>query len=344
MLDRKTSQKQPDLSVVIPVGERVDDLVELYRDYKRGLDACGVDYEIVVVLDGPHPGVSEALLAVGEESERLRIVQLAKRFGEATALMTGFANARAAKLLTLPAYHQIQSDGIASLLAASKEADMVVARRWPRRGSGLDRLRREGFHGLLKLITGERFHDLGCGARVLNRQVVEEIAIYGEQHRLLPVLASRQGFTVREIDVAQSERDAFKGRYRLREYLHRLLDVLTVFFLIRFTKKPLRFFGMLGSATFALGAVVVAVLVAQRLLFDQPLADRPALLIACLFVVLGVQLFALGLLGELIIFTHARELREYRVANIVEAGVKDQARQRTRAEEGDAALSDAATS
>src|SRR5690606_13870338 len=182
---------------------------------------------------------------------------------------------------------------------------------------------REAFHRLLRLITGERFRDLGCSVRVLNRQVIDEIDLYGDQHRLLPVLANRQGFRVLEVDVAQSPHDAFRGRYRLREYLHRVLDVLTVFFLVRFTKKPLRFFGTLGSATFAIGGVAAAVLIAQRLLLGQPLADRPALLLACLFIVLGVQLFALGLLGELIIFTHARQLKEYRVANLVEAVAKD---------------------
>src|SRR5690606_663056 len=117
----------------------------------------------------------------------------------------------------------------------------------------------------------------------------------------------------------------------VQEYLHRVLDVLTVFFLVRFTKKPLRFFGTIGSATFAVGGVAAAVMVAQRLAFAQPLADRPALLLACLFIVLGVQLFALGLLGELIIFTHARELREYRVANVVERVSKDSAASRDRA-------------
>src|SRR5690606_22007400 len=98
----------------------------------------------------------------------------------------------------------------------------------------------------------------------------------------------------------------------------RVLDVLTVFFLVRFTKKPLRFFGTIGSVTFSVGGIAAVVMVAQRLLMAQPLADRPALLLACLFVVLDVQLFALGLLGELSIFTHARELPAYRVANIGE--------------------------
>jgi hypothetical protein len=193
-------------------------------------------------------------------------------------------------------------------------------------------MRRAGFHALLRLVIGVGLRDLGCSVRVMARAVTEEISIYGDQHRLLPVLASRHGFSVLEIDVAQSPRDRFRGRYRPREYLHRALDMFTVFFLARFTKKPLRFFGMVGSITCAVGVVTIAVLVVQRLVFDVALADRPALLLSSLLLVLGVQLFALGLLGELIIFSHAKEIKDYKVAHIIEAiegGRRDAAAART---------------
>jgi glycosyltransferase involved in cell wall biosynthesis len=313
--------KQVEVSVVVPVGQRVDGLADLHAAYRRGLDACGVSYEMIYVLDGPKRAEREALLALRQAGEPIKVMQLGKSFGEATALMVGFANSSGAKLLTLPAYFQIDPREIVHLIASLDAADFVIARRWPRRGGRLEALRRRGFHALLKLITGESFNDLGCAARAMNRRVAEEITLYGEQHRLLAVLAAQQGFKVVEVDVAQSEHDGFRGRYRLREYVHRVLDILTVFFLVRFTKKPLRFFGMIGSAVFGVGALVVAVLVLQRLAFEQPLADRPALLLSCLFVVLGVQLFALGLLGELIIFTHAKDLKDYRVADIVDAGL-----------------------
>ena len=311
--------KRLELSVVIPVGGRTDDLKELHFNYRQGLDAAGMTYEMVYVLDGRRRDHRQQLLALRDAGEPIKIITLGKSFGEATALMVGFANSSGARLVTLPAYFQIEGAELPRLLQASAGADIAVARRWPRRGGRLERLRRDGFHALLKLVTGESFRDLGCGVRVMNRRVAKEITIYGDQHRLLPVLAAKQGFAVKEVDIAQSPRDEFRGRYRLREYLHRTLDIFTVFFLLRFTKKPLRFFGMIGSTTFGIGAVVVAVLVVQRLIFAQPLADRPALLLSCLFLVLGVQLFALGLLGELIIFTHAKDLKDYKVADIVDA-------------------------
>src|SRR5215470_7655751 len=106
----------------------------------------------------------------------------------------------------------------------------------------------------------------------MQRRVLEEITLYGDQHRFLPLLAERQGFRVLEVDVHQSTQDRFTGRYRLREYAHRLLDLVTVLFLIRFTKKPLRFFGMMGVILAGLGAVLLLILAGQRLVLGQPLA------------------------------------------------------------------------
>ncbi len=154
--------------------------------------------------------------------------------------------------------------------------------------------------------------------RAFDRRVLEEISLYGDQHRFLPVLANRQGFRVAEIDVRQSPRDRFDGTYGPRDYVRRALDIFSVFFLVRFTKRPLRFFGMIGAVTFGLGALITAWLVIDRLFLGHALGDRPALLLSSLLVVLGLQLFALGLLGELIIFTHAREMKDYKVDRIIE--------------------------
>ena len=177
-------------------------------------------------------------------------------------------------------------------------------------------LRRDVFHKLIA-TGGQHFNDLGCGARAMKRRVLEEISLYGDQHRFLPVLASRQGFRTVEIDVAQSPLDRYDRRYPMRDYFHRVLDIFTVFFLVRFTKKPLRFFGMVGASTFVIGALLVAWLAIDRLVFLHPLADRPALLLSSLLVVLGMQLFALGLLGELIIFTHARDIKDYQIDEVI---------------------------
>jgi hypothetical protein len=166
-------------------------------------------------------------------------------------------------------------------------------------------------------MTGFAFNDLGCGARAMKRRVVDEVFLYGDQHRFMAVLAHRQGFRVAEVRVRQSPKDRFEGRYSAREYAHRALDVMTVLFLVRFTKKPLRFFGMLGLLLAGLGTLLLLALVVARIGFDHPLADRPSLLLSSLLLVLGLQLFALGLLGELIIFTHARDIKDYQVESVI---------------------------
>ena len=305
------------LSVIMPVGNRhAANIAALYAEYKVGLASLDVPYEFIVVLDGPRPEVAATLQRLLERGESLIVISLTKRFGEATALMAGFQRASGRVIVTAPAYHQIQGAELGKLVRALDKADVAIGRRWPRVGSRFEVIRRDAFHRLIA-TGGQRFNDLGCGARAMKRRVLEEISLYGDQHRFLPVLANRQGFRIVEVDVAQSPLDRFEGGYPPKEYLHRVLDIFTVFFLVRFTKKPLRFFGMVGATTFVIGALLVAYLAIDRLVFQHPLADRPALLLSSLLVVLGMQLFALGLLGELIIFTHARDIKDYQVDEVV---------------------------
>jgi glycosyltransferase involved in cell wall biosynthesis len=302
----------------MPVGSRVDNLPTLIDEYAEALDGADINFELILVLDGPKEAAVEHLRSFSADRNWLKVIQFSREFGESAALMAGFSEARGDVLLTLPAYWQIKPSEISTLIeSVTDEDDMLIVVRRQRVGSAFERIRRRVFHGILKGITGHSYRDLGCGVRLLKRAVAEEITLYGDQHRFLPVLAGRRGFNVREVELAQSPSDQFRGRYRLREYLHRILDIMTVFFLVRFTKKPLRFFGSIGFLTAGFGAIVVVLLVIQRLFYNMPLADRPALLLGSLMIVLGVQLFALGLLGELIIFSHDAESKEYAIRSIV---------------------------
>jgi glycosyltransferase involved in cell wall biosynthesis len=306
-------------SVIIPVGRRVDDIGALVSEYAAALNEAAVRFEIIVVLDTMKSALLPPLQDLGRLHDWLKVVQFSREFGESAALMAGFSEARGDVFVTLPAYWQVAPSEIPKFLDAFGENDdMLVAVRWPRAGSGFERLRRHLFHGLLRFITGHSYRDLGCGVRLFTRKVADEVPLYGDQFRFLPVLAVRRGFQVREIELAQSPHDQFKGRYRLREYLHGFLNVMTVFFLVRFTRKPLRFFGSIGFIAAGIGAIVVTILVVQRLFFSMALADRPALLLGTLLIVLGVQLFGLGLLGELVIFSHAGESKEYAIRSIVQ--------------------------
>lgn len=314
------SDSQLELSVIVPVDDRQADAIELHAEYKAGLDALDQSYELIYVLDGPRETFAAGLRRLLAQGQRFTVISLTRPFGEAAALMAGFEQSSGQTIVTLPAYHQILSADIIQLVTALADCDIAVGRRWPRAGGAFERLRRALFHGLLGWVIGVRFHDLGCGARAFERRVLEEIQLYGDQHRFLAVLAERQGFVVREVDLRQSPKDRFAGIYGLRQYARGLLDIFTIFFLVRFTKKPLRFFGMVGITIFAIGTLLVTWLVTERLFFGQALAERPALLLSTLLVVLGLQLFALGLLGELIIFTHARAIKDYQIKRVIQFG------------------------
>ena len=306
------------VSVIVPVGDRQTPIAELYSEYKSGLRLLDTPYELIFVLDGPQPAIESTLVQLVTEGEPVTVVSLTRYFGEATALMIGFEHAAGSVIITLPAYLQVEGREIGKLVAALGDADIAVGYREPRASSWLQRLRQRAFHGLLRIVTRLSFRDLGCNARALRRRVLEEIYLYGEQQRFLPLLAERQGFRVSEVALRQSKGDRHDDMYRPRTYTRGFLDIFTVFFLVRFTKKPLRFFGMIGVATFSLGILELLYLIFERIYFHSPLADRPALLLASLLIVLGVQIFALGLLGELIIFTHAGGSKDYKVDRVIQ--------------------------
>lgn len=305
------------ISVVVPVSHRYDDPETLFHEYRDALSGLSAELEFVYVIDGAFPEVHQTLSALQADGAPLRIIKLGRSFGEAAALSIGFRYCTGDAIVTLPPFHQVEASDLPSLIHRLESADMVVGRRWPRNDSLLNRFQTSCFFGLVRLFTRSRFKDLGCNVRAMRPKVCEEVVLYGDQHRFLPMLAVHQGFRVREIDLAQSKQDGFRRVYAPGVYVRRTLDLLTVFFLIKFTKRPMRFFGLLGSFTAGAGGLYILVLVFQRLFLDMPLADRPALLLSSLIVVLGVQIFSMGLVGELIIYTHARHLQEYAIEEIV---------------------------
>jgi len=313
---KETEKQKVELSVIIPITERHDPVKELFYEYKNGIEAAGLTYEIIYVLDGIHPDAFRDLTSL-QETETLTIITLSKLFGEATALNAAFSKSTGDILLTLPAYQQIEANEIPRLIAALKDSDMVLSRRWPRNDSFINRLQTKTFNFLLRLSTDLKIHDAGCSARAFTRDVIDEVHLYGDLHRFFPVIAHRQGFHVVELDVAQSNKDTHRRIYAPGLYVRRLLDLLTIFFLVKFTKKPLRFFGLVGSTLFGLGIFITTYIIGERLFFNVALADRPALILSSLLIILGIQIIAIGLIGEIIIFTHAKEIKEYRIDRII---------------------------
>jgi len=315
-----SSEKPVDLSVVIPISERHDDLREIYRQCVQEISATRYSYEFIFVLDGPDHEILQTLKDLKKDCPEIKVITLSRRQGEATALAVGLEKARAPIILTIPSYFQVEPQDITGLLDKLVEdgQDLVIAWRNPRIDSLFNRAQSWVFHRLTGTLTGMKYHDISCGLRAMKRKVAQEVQLYGELHRFFPLLAYQRGFKVEEVTVRQSRQDLKRRMYSPGLYLRRLLDLLTLFFLYKFTKKPLRFFGLIGSGISFAGLVITVYLGLYRLLGFGGLAGRPLLILGVLLLVLGIQLFSIGLLGEIIIFTHARDIKDYQIKEIME--------------------------
>lgn len=305
------------ISVIIPISERYDDIGEMHREYRDALLLAGIPFEMIYVVEGGFGKVYLELKAMKERGEKLTLIKHSRQFGEAVAITSGFLQGVGGIIMTLPAYHQVDAADLPMMIGSMGDHDMVVARRWPRSDSKWNQLQTRLYHSLVSRMTGNVCNDIGCGVRLFRRKILEEIQIYGDLHRFLPILAHKQGFRIKEVDLRQSPKERRVRAYPFGVYVRRMIDLLTVFFLIKFTKKPLRFFGLTGTVVLVTGLAITGYLVAGRLLFAMSLSDRPLFLIGILFVVLGLQIFAIGLVGELLIFTHARELKDYAIEEVI---------------------------
>lgn len=300
------------ISVLVPVVERADALMAVYTAFARELDRRQVTYEFLFVFDGTVEPPSD-LLALADQIGHIRILRFARNFGETAALRLGIEKSLGSLVLTLPAYFQVKAEGLGPMLdALDADTDLVVASRSDRHDSWINRAQSAAFHRLIGGLSDRKFHDIACGVRVMRRPIAESLPLYGDLHRFIPALALREGFRVREVAVPQHPSDTHTRVYRPGVYLRRMLDIVAFFFLAKFTEKPLRFFGIIGSLFLGSGGAITAVLLIQRL-GGHAIANRPLLLLGVLLVALGVQLMGLGLVGEIIVHLRAPHRRAYRV-------------------------------
>lgn len=308
------SPTEPDLTVIVPVAERPMPLRRIVETYHPPLAEAGIRCEFIFVVEPSFSREADELRAAPVPDVPVEILLLGQVAGESTLLKLGAERAQARLVLTLPPYHRVAAEGLGRLIEPLRagHADLVVARRWPRRDSWLNRLQNRAYHRLLQPLGGDRFHDVACGVRAMRREVLMELPLYGDFHRFLPLVAHREGYVVEEMELAQHPEDRQARVYRPGTYLRRLIDILGIHFLLRFTEKPLRFFGLLGSVTAFAGIGILAVMVVQRFQ-GHGMADRPLLLLGALLVVLGAQAIALGLVGEMIVHLSAPTRKPYRL-------------------------------
>ena len=296
-----------DVTVVCAVTRDAFELVEMHDEVRRQMSATGRRVEYLFVLPGSRASIDAQMSTIVAADPSVRVLRLARDFGEAASLQVGFEHARGTYVLTVPDCRQVDAAVLPEILdLLDRGQEVVVVRRDPRSDALFNRLQSRMFHALTKFLVWEELRDITCGVRGLTREVARDLDLYGDQHRFIPILARRIGYDVVEIPAPQHAANRSIRMFGPGVYVRRVLDILTIFFLARFTRKPLRFFGLIGAVLGVVGFAICATLGVQRVLGVTALGDRPLLLLGVLLLVLGVQLASLGLLGEVIIFLSSR--------------------------------------
>ncbi|MHC4476790.1 MAG: glycosyltransferase [Planctomycetota bacterium] len=315
------THQDTEISVIVPVVERSDNLEKLYLTYSEELSKITKNFEFIFVVDAHMKNAYNEIRQLSRKNPNINFVRFPKTFGESNALSVGFQKAKGRYIFTLSSYFQVEPDETRRLYDALKnnDCDIVTCRRSRESDALFNRIQTFLFHKVLKLLTGTQFGDISCGLRAMRPEIAEAFDVYGDLHRFIPILAEHQGFRVKELVVKQRKEDTRLRVYKIRTYLYRMIDLITLFFLLRFTYRPMRFFGLIGSILTLSGAGINAFLIYKRL-FTQgfPLRDKPSLFLASLLMVIGIQIFVVGFIGEIIIYTHSRKAKHYNIKEIIE--------------------------
>jgi glycosyltransferase involved in cell wall biosynthesis len=296
------------LSLVIPVYNEADSLAPLVTEIDESLSGDGSPYEIVFVDDGSSDGSFAAMREIAERRDDVRVVKLRRNFGKAAALSHGFAAARGDIVVTMDGDRQDDPDEIPRLVAPLAEGYDLVSGWKQRRQDPLNKtLPSRFFNWTVRRTSGIPLHDFNCGLKAYRRDVIETISVYGELHRYIPVVAEQAGFRVTEVKVSHRRRMAGRSKYGWQRYLRGYLDLITVLFLGRYQHRPQHLFGGVGTLLIMLGLLVELYLTVDKLAFGNPIGQRPLLLLGALLIIVGVQLLSLGLIGELIANSRARQ-------------------------------------
>ncbi len=289
------------ISVVIPVFNEEGSVGELARRLVEVLSGMGMTWEVIFVDDGSRDRTPEILREAIRGEPRLKLVRFRRNFGQTAALAAGFDFASGEIVVTMDGDLQNDPADIPRLVGKIGEGyDLVNGWRVKRQDAFLTRrLPSMIANGLISWITGVRLHDYGCTLKAFRHEVVKMVNLYGELHRFIPAIASGFGVEVAELPVNHHPRTTGRSKYGLFRTVKVVLDLITVKFLLSYSTRPIHVFGLIGLISGALGVGLGGWLSWQRLFMHLPLANRPALFLAILLVLVGVQFVTIGLLAEL---------------------------------------------
>ncbi len=305
------------ISFVIPLLNEEESLETLHEAVTRTVETLPFDYEIIFVDDGStdrSPSILQDLYR--RDRKHVRVIQLRRNFGKTAALTAGFARARGEIIVTLDADLQDDPGELPKLLAKLDEGyDLVgawranrqdpISKRWPSRVA----------NRTVSMLTGIKLHDVNCGFKAYRHEVVQDLKLYGELHRYIPVLAQWKGYRIAEVPVTHHPRRFGRSKYGGRRFGRSYIDFLSVLFMTMYLKRPMHLFGMAGSACAAVGTVIMLYL-AGLWLVEGGIGWRPLLFFGITALVVGIQLISVGLLGEMLRNITFRAEEEYSIRQI----------------------------
>lgn len=322
-----------DLSIVIPVYNEEGNLPPLLRELSLVLEASGLTYEVLCVDDGSSDRSFEVLRELSREYSSLVVIQLRRNFGQTAAMQAGFDAARGSVVVPMDADLQYDPADIPRIVERLNQGyDVVAGWRADRRDTFMNRrLPSMLANHLISATTRVRLHDYGCTIKGIRHELVKELRLYGDLHRFIPALASLVGARISEIKVNHRPRKHGKSNYGIGRTVRVVLDLMAVLFMGSYMARPIQIFGLAGLSSGITGLLLCGYLAVQKIVYGQPLADRPLLLLGVLLIIMGVQLVSIGLVAEVVARTYheAQGKPPYHVRTWVRNGLEQAAVPRT---------------
>lgn len=311
-----------DISVVIPLYNEEESLPELHRWIRRVMDEHGFSYEVIFVDDGSTDGSWKVIRQLRQESDKVKAIKFRRNYGKSPALHCAFEKAQGDVIITMDADLQDSPDEIPELYRMIREEGYDLVSGWKKKRYD-DKLTKnlpsKLFNATARRVSGIRLHDFNCGLKAYKSSLAKDIEIYNDMHRYIPVLAKNAGYRkITEKVVQHQARKYGTSKFGANRFVNGYLDLMTLWFLNRFGRKPMHFFGLWGSLMFLIGFLAV-ILVGAMKLYDMHhgnpyrlVTDSPYFYISLTMMILGTLLFLAGFLGELI-SRNAPERNHYKI-------------------------------
>jgi len=294
----------PQVSVVIPVYNEEENLPDLVDRVGSAMAGSGRSFELICIDDGSRDGSAQLMAELAETRPWFKPLYLIRNYGQSAALQAGFDAVRGEVIVTLDGDLQNDPDDVPRLLQLLDERpdiDMISGWRKDRQDRTVSRkIPSMIANRIISGVTGVTLHDYGCALKLYRAQVIHDLRLYGELHRFIPALAADVGAKVIEVPVRHHARTRGQSKYGIDRTVRVVLDLLWIKFLMRFLHRPMHAFGGVGTALGVTGALILAWLAFDKLVLGHPIGGRPLLLLGALLVLIGVQLVATGVLGELL--------------------------------------------